>query len=120
MPSSVVGTYSAADDYAAAIRQGTGEVAITGRGDFAARLPKLDSHRLWMQRFSEILPRIYHVDGWGGRAIILFRTQTGPSLLHNGLELQPDDIARFSIGQSYHQRSSGSACFGGMSLPLED
>jgi AraC-like DNA-binding protein len=73
-----------------------------------------------MQRFSENLARIYHVDGWGGRAIILFRTQSGPSLLHNGLELQPSDIVRFSTGQSYYQRSSGLAGFAGMSLSLED
>jgi AraC-like DNA-binding protein len=73
-----------------------------------------------MQRFSENLARIFHVDGWGGRAIILFRTQTGPSLLHNGMELQPSDIVRFGEGQSYYQRSFGSACFAGMSLSLED
>src|SRR6516165_2591570 len=120
MPSSVVRTFSDADDYAAAIRQGTVEVTVTGRGNFAAKLTKIDLHRLWMQRFSENLARIYHVDGWGGRAIIVFRTQAGPSLLFNGRELQPSDIVRFSKGQSYYQRSSGSACFAGMSLPLED
>jgi len=120
MPSSTVRTYSDADDYVAAIRQGTVEVTVTGRGNFAAKLTRIDLHRLWMQGFSENLARIYHVDGWGGRAIILFRTRPGPSLLFNGLELQPNDIVRFSQGQSYYQRSSGSACFAGMSLSLED
>jgi AraC-like DNA-binding protein len=120
MPSSVVRTFTDADDYVAAIRQGTVEVTVTGRGDFAAKLTKINLHRLWMQRFTENLPRIYHVDGWGERAIILFRTQTGPSLLLDGRELQPNDIARFSQGQSHYQRSSGSACLAGMSLSLED
>src|SRR5215813_4918263 len=120
MPSSAVRTFSDADDYVAAIRQGTVEVTVTETGNFAATLTKIDLHRLWMQRFSENLARIYHVDGWGGRAIIVFRTQPGPSLLFNGLELQPNDVVRFSEGQSYYQRSSGSACFAGMSLSLED
>jgi hypothetical protein len=120
MPSSSVRTFSDADEYVAAIRQGTIEVTVTGSGDFAAKLTRIDLHRLWMQRFSENLPRIYHVDGWGGRAIILFRTQMGSSLLHSGLELQPNNIVRFSEGPSYYQRSSGSAGFGGMSLSLED
>ena len=61
MPSSVVQTFSDADDYVAAIRQGTVEVTVTGRGNFAAKLTKIDLHRLWMQRFSENLARIYHV-----------------------------------------------------------
>jgi AraC-like DNA-binding protein len=120
MPSSVVRTFSDADDYVAEIRQGTVEVTVTGSGNFAAKLTKIDLHRLRMQQFTENLPRIFHSDGWGGRAIIVFRTQTGPSLLHNGREVQPSDIVRFSPGQSYYQRSSGSACFSGMSLSLED
>jgi AraC-like DNA-binding protein len=120
MPSSVVQTFSDADDYVAAIRQGIVEATVTGRGNFAAKLTKTNLHRLWMQRFAENLPRIYHVDSWGGRAIILFRTQTGPSLLLDGREVQPNDIVRFSPGQSHYQRSSGSACLAGMSLSLED
>ncbi len=120
MPSSAVRNFSDPDDYVAAIRQGSVEATVTSRGDFAAKLTRIDLHGLWMQRLSENLPRIYRVDGWGGRAIILFRTETGPSLLHSGLELQPSNIVRFSEGQSYYQRSFGSACFAGMSLPLGD
>jgi AraC-like DNA-binding protein len=64
--------------------------------------------------------RLHYPPGLGGRAIILFRTQAGPSLLQNGLEVQPSHIIRSSAGQSYHQRSSGSACLAAMSLSLED
>src|SRR5215470_13253285 len=120
MPSSTVRTFSDADDYVAAIRQGKVAVTVTETGSLAAPLTQIDLHRLWMQRFSENLARIRHVDGWGGRAIILFLTESGPSLLHNGRELRPNDILRFSQGQSHYQRSSGSACFGGMSLSLEE
>jgi AraC-like DNA-binding protein len=120
MPSSAVRTFSDPDEYSASIRQGTVETTITGRGHFHAKLIRVDLRRLWMQRLSENLPRIYHVDGWGGRAIIVLRTETGPSMLQSGVELQPNDIARLSEGQSFYQHSSGSASFGGMSLPVAD
>jgi hypothetical protein len=84
MPSSVVRTFSDADDYVAEVRQGTVEVTVTDSGNPAATLTKIDLHRLWRQRFSENLPRVYHVDAWGSRAIIIFRTQAGPSLLLDG------------------------------------
>jgi AraC-like DNA-binding protein len=120
MPSSAVHTFIDPDDYAATIRQGTVELTVTERGRFAAKLTRIDLHRLWMQRFSEELPRVSHVAGWGGRAIITFRTQPGPSLLRSGVEMQPTTITRHSEGKSYHLRSSGLACYGGMSLPVAD
>jgi len=120
MPSSTVRTFSDPDDYAAAMRQGTMELAVTERGSLTAKLTRIDLHRLWMQRLSENLSRIYHVDGWGGRAIIAFRTETGPSVVHDGVELQPNDIVWFSPGRSYYQYSSGPAAFAGMSLPVAD
>ena len=87
---SVVRTFSDADDYAAAIRQGTVEMTVTGCGHFAAKLTRIDLHSLWMQRFSENLPRIAH------------------------------ETVRHSHAQSYYQHSFGLACFGSMSLPVED
>jgi AraC-like DNA-binding protein len=115
-----VRTFSDADDYATAIRQGTLELTVTGRGRFAAKLARIDLHRLWMQRLSENLSRIYHLDGWGGRAIVLFRGDAGPRVQHGGVDLQPGNLVRFSAGQSYYQHSSGSASVCGMSLPIED
>jgi AraC-like DNA-binding protein len=120
MPSSAVRTFTEPDDYAAAIRQGTYELTVTERGDFAAKLTRVDLHRLWMQRFSDNLPRISHIAGWGGRAVIAFRTQPGPRLLSGGVEMQPTNIVRYSEGQSYYRRSSGCANYGSMSLPVEE
>jgi hypothetical protein len=120
MPSSAVRSFSDPDDYAAGIRKGTVELTAIGRGKFTAELTRIDLHRLWMQRFSEHLPRISHVAGWGGRAVIAFRTHSGPSLVRSGFEMQPSGIVRHSEGRSYFQRSSGSACSAAMSLPVED
>jgi hypothetical protein len=77
-------------------------------------------HRLWMQRFSDDLPRTCHVEGWGGRAIIVFRTQPGPSLVRNGVELDWTGIWRPRPGQSYYHRASGPASYASVSLPLEE
>src|SRR5690348_2225975 len=73
-----------------------------------------------MQRFYDNLPRISHIAGWGQRSVIAFRTQSGPSLLSGGVEMQPTNIVRYSEGQDYYRRSSGQAPYGGMSLPIDE
>jgi AraC-like DNA-binding protein len=120
MPSSAVRAFSDPHEYAAAIRQGTHQLIVTQSGSFAAKLSRIDFHRLWMQRFSENLARNSHVDGWGGRAVIAFRTEPGPSLVRNGTELSPSSISWLRPGQSYFQRSAGRSAYSTMSLPLEE
>jgi hypothetical protein len=109
MPSSAVRTLSDPDDFATAIRATKAEVTVTGRGQFTAKITRIDLHRLWMQRFSDNLPRLGHSAGISGRAIISFRTQPGPSLLWGGAEMHPTNIVRHAEGESTFQRSSGSA-----------
>ena len=92
-----------------------------GPGHFTANLTRIDLHRLWMQRFFDNLPRVGHSAAQIGRAIISFRTEPGPSLLSSGgVEMRPTNITRLSEGKDFFQRSSGSACWGAMSLPVED
>jgi hypothetical protein len=45
LPSSVVRTFSDPDDYTAAIRGAQAEVTVTGRGEFTAKLVRIDLHR---------------------------------------------------------------------------
>jgi AraC-like DNA-binding protein len=121
MPSSAVRSFSDADDYAAETRAATVELTVTGRGDFNAKLVRIDLHRLWMQRFSDSLPRIADVASViSDRTYITFRARPGPSLLQGGVELDPSTILRHGRADEYYQRSSGSASFGTMSLPAED
>jgi hypothetical protein len=119
MPSSAVRTFTDPDDYAAAIRPAKAEVTVTGRGEFTAKLTRIDLHRLWMQRFFESLPRVAHSSTMLGRAIISFRTQPGRSLLARGVEMESANITRLSEGHEAHLLSSGPAHFGSMSLPVE-
>src|SRR6516162_760755 len=114
MPSSAVRTFSDPDDYAAAIRATKAEVVVTGRGQFTAKLIRIDLHRLWMQRYSDNLPRVAHSAPMTGRAIISFRTRPGPSLLSGGVEMHPTKIMRTAEGGSNFQRSYGLADSGSM------
>ena len=121
MPSSAVRTFSDADDYAAAIRAGTVELTVTERGDFNAKLVRIDLQRLWMQRFSDNLPRICNVTNLiEERVFVTFRTKPGPSLLQGGIEIRPSAVLRFDRVREYYHRSSGSAEFATMSLPTDD
>jgi AraC-like DNA-binding protein len=120
MPRSAFQTFSDPDDYASAIRATKAELTITGRGQFSAKLVRIDLHRLWMQRFFDNLPRIMHAADAVGRAIISFRTQSGPGLFWGGVEIETADIVRHGRSQSHYQRSTGFASFGAMSLPLEE
>jgi AraC-like DNA-binding protein len=120
MPSSAIHTFTDPDDYAAAIRATNAEINVTGRGRFTGKIIRIDLHRLWMQRFSDNLPRVGHSAQIPGRAIVTFRTEPGPRLLAGGLEMQPTSLVRHSEGQSYHRHSSGLASHGSMSLPVEE
>ena len=120
MPESAVRTFADPDDYAASIRRSLNEVTAIGRGQFTAKLTRVDLHRLLMQRVSETLPRILHCASEPGRAYFLFRTRPGPSLLWSGVEMQPGNISRHAEGDDAFQRSSGPASFAAMSLPVEE
>ena len=120
MPSSAVRTFSEPDDYAAAIRAGTAKLTVTGRGQFAAKLVKIDFHRLWMQRWEESLPRVWYAVNMRGRAGLLFCTRSGSSPLLRGVEMQVDQITRPRDGEEWHQVLRGPVCFGAMSLPVEE
>ena len=122
MPSSQVHTFTDPGDYAAAIRGSRAEVTILGRGQFRAKLTKIELHRLWMQRFFDNLPRVVRSANLAGRAIVSFRTQPGPSpsVLADGFEIPPAGIVRHSDPDDYHQTSSGFANFAAMSLPVTD
>lgn len=119
MPSSAVCVFADPDAYAASIRAGTVAMTVTARGSFNANLTRVDLPDLWMQRFSENLPRVADVCGLvRGRLFVTFRTMRGPSLIQRGIEINPSAIFLHGSDQEYYQRSSGDANFGTMSLPV--
>ena len=117
---SAVWTFSDPDDYAASIRATRAELTVTGLGRFAAKLIRIDLHRLWMQRFFDNLPRVAHSAPQTGRATISFRTEPGPSFLWSGVEMQSAGIMRHTEGKNSFQHSAGPTSWGAMSLPVEE
>jgi AraC-like DNA-binding protein len=120
MPSSIFRRFTDPDDFAAATRATRAEITVMQRGVFAAELVRIDLHRLWLQRLHDNLGRVAHMANLKGRAIILFRTQSGPSLVRNGSEVGGATLLRCSDGQVSYQRSAGATSWGSMSLPIED
>lgn len=119
MPSSSVRRFVDPDDYSASIRGTVAEITLTGRGRFSAKLTRIDLHRLWLQRFSESLPRVAHVTLPADRTVVSFRTRPGSSLRRGGVENTPSTIF-LSAEADYYQRSSGPVHFGSMSLPTNE
>jgi AraC-like DNA-binding protein len=120
MPSSAVRNFTDPDEYAESVRGGAVEMTAVGRGDFSAMVTRIELHRLWMNRFSENLPRVVEVAAFKERTYIAFRVQPGPSLLQAGVEIPLSGILRQGQAPDYYQRSSGPINFGAMSLPIED
>ena len=120
MPSSSVQTFTDPDDYAGSLQATTVELTIIERGSFAAKLTRVKLHHQWMQRFSEVLPRIGHYTNDAGRAVITFRTRPGPRVIAAGLDMHMSNILLHSDGQEYFRRSAGPVDFASMSLPTED
>lgn len=100
VPSSLVNSFSDPDNHGAAVHATTGaDLTITGRGQFATTLTRIRLHQLWMQRFYETLPRVADVTVVAGRAVVIFRTEPGPALLWDGMEVHQTNIVRLSEGQ---------------------
>lgn len=123
MPSSSVRTFTDPDEYAVTVRpppnDGPASMTLIGSGNFTGKLVRIDLHRLWMQRFYDNLPRIGHAANMVRRATIMFRTEGGSELFHNGQEMAPNSI-KHSHADDYHGRTSGPINVGLISLPLED
>ena len=120
MPSSAVRAFTDPDDFAASIRASSSAMKVLDRGNFTAEITRIDLHRLWLQRFSEDLPRVMHSTNVTGRVIITFLTQSGPSLHRGGVELGPTGIGLLGTAYSQFHRLSGPTNWGSMSLTEEE
>lgn len=120
MPSSTVRTFTDPDDYASSIRATSAALTLTSRGRFEAKLVRIDLHRVWMQRFSEALPRIAYFSILPARVSVAFSGEPGPSVISGGIEQDRDSVVLRKGGQEYFHRTSATSCSGAMSLPMSD
>ena len=103
MSSSAVQGLTDPYDYAPSIRGTKAELTVIGRGDFAAKIIRIDFDQLWMQRFSENLPRILHSANSNGRTVISFQTHAGPPLVRGGVEVRSNSQAQLGKDYSHFQ-----------------
>ena len=91
-----------------------------GRGQFSARLTRIKLHRLWLQRFSDNLPRIARAKLASGRTYLSFSTRANSMQAWGGREVAWGSVYQFGRREEVLQRSSGHAEWATMSLPVED
>lgn len=120
MSSSEVRSFTDPGEFAAAIRGASIEISDVSRGDFVAGITRIDFDHLWMQGFSEEVPRLIHSADAGARVKFAFHTRPGPALRRGGAEVNASSIARVARNHSYFQRSFGPTCWGAISLPQDD
>jgi len=113
-----VRTFTDPDEFGASFVGTNVDFTILGRGRFEAKLYFIDFERLNMRRFSDNLPRIGHTADVVDQATIAFRTQPGPRMLRDGMEMDTANIIRRK--SSGFQKSDGLATCGMMSLPVEE
>ena len=120
MSSSAVQTFTDPDACAAAL-PAKAELTIIGRGQFAAKVARIDLHRLHLMRFADNLPRVRHSMYNSGSAVFtFFRPGIGARVLRDGREMLPTNIVRASETEDYYHRSYGPTFSCAMWLPVED
>src|SRR6516165_7467876 len=121
MPSSAVRAFTDPVEYFTGIRNLQIAGIVQRRGEFRARLTRIDLHRLWMHRFDEDLPRIMKVTPSGTRALIVFATGADqPAMQVNGNEISRYQIANIALDWEWYLRSSAPCEWGTMSLAPKD
>ena len=120
MTASSVRTFNDPVDYGGSIQGAATEMVALGRGQFSARLTRIKLHRLWLQRFSDNLPRIARAKLASGRTYLSFSTRANSMQAWGGREVAWGSVYQFGRREEVLQRSSGHAEWATMSLPVED
>ena len=101
MSTSSVWSFTDPDEFTARVRATSMELATTRSGRFAAKMIRIDLNRMWLQRFSDSLPRVAHFNHSPGRAIISFRTHAGPEYYGMARLNRPDWHGTLSVTASF-------------------
>jgi AraC-like DNA-binding protein len=122
MPGSAVQTFTDPHEYQSSIRATDVTVLLTGRsrGQFHAKLTRMDLHKLWMRSGETSAPYLMR-GGWtNDRCIIHFLAgEEQTPYHHNGMELSSGSILVNAVGTEFYRRSTGRRS-GSMSLTIED
>lgn len=121
MVSSTFQTLADPEAFWAAIRAQEVRGVVTARGKFRAELARLDFKRLWMQRFTEYLPRVMHISIHRERVGIVFLAHKGQPAMHiSAIEASGAKVIKLDSETGSHHRSAGPLRWGSMSMAAED
>jgi AraC-like DNA-binding protein len=120
VPSTSVRTFDDPTDYGANVRAANTELFVVGRGQFSAKLTRIDLHRVWMQHYSDTLPRIARAKPTPTRVVISIPTRPESAPSWGGQDVPWGSVYQLGLGQEIIQRSRGRAEWTTMSLPLEE
>jgi hypothetical protein len=119
MPSITTLTTNDVDELRMALHPVGKPLTITGRGDFAAELTRIEFRHLWMQRSRESLPRSWGIEMPPTRTAISFPMAPGPAISWRGVELAGAELLPLSASAFGQHKLSGGTDWGSMSLPNE-
>jgi AraC-like DNA-binding protein len=105
--------------YTAAIRAADMQIFPTVKGEFRAELTQVTLRKVWMQRFSENLPRVHKGMIRRGRRVFTFLTERQAEVYNRGRLLSLGEICAENF-EVQHARTSGDFGMGGVSLRPED
>ena len=96
------------------------EVLVHARGDFQAKVTRIDFEGLWMQRGEENLPRIFRSTPLTDRVIVSFITgDSCPVIRLGGIEISSRQIVIMTPGEPSPWRSLGSCKWCAMSMSTD-
>jgi AraC-like DNA-binding protein len=121
MPSSAKLTFADPYEYQASIGSSGVRVVVTKRGEFQAKLTRIELHRLRVVSGWQSLASIAHIAPLTNRNVLFFLTKSQQAATTlGGIEFRPGDIASAALGGEFHHRGVGSARWGAISLEPED
>jgi AraC-like DNA-binding protein len=104
--------------YTAAVRAADMQLFPTTAGDFRAEITQAVMNELWMQRFSENLPRVHTGAVRRGRKVFTFLTEDQPEVYNRGRVTTLGEICADDF-EVQHVRTSGHYRLGSASLEPE-
>jgi AraC-like DNA-binding protein len=120
MSSSATFTSNEPHEFAAFVRGGEVQLAITACGAYRAQAQRIGFHDLWMQRLRQSLPHVARVRLNSNRSVLLFPADFGQPAMHwNDRMIAPGDLVILSCGAEYYNRASAASRLATMSLPPE-
>ena len=117
MSVSSIRAFSDPYEYAKSVRTTEMSAFVATRGEFAARLTRIDLHHLWLQRSWTSLPLITHSVLHKSRRPVYFLADADQAQgFYCGTPMSAGDIVFYSLGTESHRRTPANRTWATMSL----